>query len=111
MLRPRLSVNRSPLGLEPEAVPCVQCDRREPGLPWGEFCRVCREERRRRADRAARRYAVGAALILGAWLLWTTPPTMPERIFGAVSILLVYVIVRRAISLLMQEYMPKELKR
>lgn len=110
MLQPRFSVNRSPLGLPPELVPCVQCDRRQAGLPWGEFCTICREERRRKAERAARRYAVVPALILGVWLLWYTPPRMTERIFGAVSTLLVYLIVRRIISRLMQEYMPKELK-
>lgn len=102
---------RSPLGLEPELVPCVQCERRERGLAWGDFCTICREERRRYAERVAQRYAIGAALVMAAWLLWRTPPAMTQRIFGGVSILLVYVIVRRLVSRLIQEFRPKEIRK
>jgi hypothetical protein len=101
---------RSPFGLAPERVPCVQCDRREPGLSWGDYCYVCREERRRKADRLGQRYGIVAALLLAAWLLWRTPPDMPQRIFGAASVFLVYFIVRRTVSRVMQEYLPKEVR-
>lgn len=109
MLRLNSSGRRSPLGLEGEPVPCVQCERKERGLAWGEFCSPCREERRRKADRAARRYAGAAAILMAAWLLWRTPPTMTQRIFGAASVLLVFVIVRRLVSRLIQEFSPKEI--
>ncbi|MBL8985391.1 MAG: hypothetical protein JNJ80_03905 [Gemmatimonadetes bacterium] len=110
MLRLNNSGIGSRLGLKGDPVPCVQCDRREPGLAWGDFCTVCREERAIRANRVARRYAVVAALILAAWLLWKTPPTFTQRIFGAASVLLLYLIVRRIVSRVVQEYLPKELK-
>ena len=110
MLRLNSSGIGSQLGLEGEPVPCVQCDRREIGLSWGDFCSVCREERRRKANRIAQRYAIGAALILAGWLIWKTPPTMTQRIFGAASVLLIYLIIRRLISRLIQEYLPKELR-
>ncbi len=110
MLRLNTSGIGSRLGLKGDPVPCIQCDRREPGLSWGDFCTVCREDRRRKANRVAQRYAVIAALILAAWLLWKTPPTFTQRIFGAASVLLVYLIIRRAVSLIIQEYLPKELK-
>jgi len=110
MLRLNNSGIRSPLGLAPEEVPCVQCHRREPGLSWGDFCFVCREERRRKADRTAQRYAIAAGLALGAWLIWRTPAALPQRIFGAVSVVLVYIIVRRTVSRLVQEYLPKEVR-
>ncbi len=110
MLRHNNSGIRSPLGLAPEEVPCVQCDRREAGLAWGDFCAICREDRRRKADRTAQRYAIGAGLALGAWLIWRTPPALPQRIFGAVSVVLVYIIVRRTVSRLVQEYLPKEVR-
>ena len=38
---------RLPGGL-PE-VPCAKCERRVPGLPWGELCPECRAERIRQA--------------------------------------------------------------
>ena len=111
MLRLHTSGTRSPLGSAGSPVPCVQCDRREPGLAWGEFCSVCREARRRRADRLAQRWAIVAALGLAAWLLWNTPVTFTQRLFAAASVLLVYVVVRRLVSRLLQEFMPKEMKR
>ncbi len=110
MRRLNNSGNRSPLGLAPEEVPCVQCHRRVPGLSWGDFCVVCLEERRRKAERLAQRYAIGASVLMGAWLIWKTPPAMPQRIFGAASVFLVYIIVRRTVSRLVQEYLPKEVR-
>ncbi|MGE0441911.1 MAG: hypothetical protein AB7L66_04715 [Gemmatimonadales bacterium] len=111
MLRLNSSGLRSPLGLEAEPVPCVQCDRRERGLSWGDFCSICREERRLRANRLGRRWALGAAVVLAGWLFWATPPTPMSRFFGAASVLLIYVIVLRFVSRLLIEFMPKELKR
>jgi len=111
MFRLDISGRRSPLGLGAESVPCVQCDRREPGLSWGDYCSVCKEERRRKADRIGQRYAIVAALVMAAYLIWQTPPALTQRIFAAASVLLVYLIVRRIVSRLLQEYLPKELKR
>ena len=110
MLRLNNSAITSRLGLAAEPVPCVQCDRREPGLAWGDYCHVCKEERRRRAARTGQRYGIVAAALLAVWLLWTTPPSLTQRIFAAASVLLVYVIVRRFVSRMLEEYLPKELR-
>jgi len=111
MLRLNTSGRLSRFGPEADPVPCVQCERRERGLAWGDFCSVCKEERRRRADRIAQRWAIGAAFLLGIYLIWRTPPEMTQRIFAAISVILVYVIVRRLVSRLHQEFSPKEIRK
>ncbi len=110
MLRLNNSAITSRLGLAAEPVPCVQCDRREPGLAWGDYCHVCKEERRRKAARVGQRYGIAAAVILAIWLIWQTPPALTQRIFAAASVLLVYLIVRRFVSRILEEYLPKELR-
>ncbi len=107
-----LRLNHSTLpGIGGEKVPCVQCDRREFGLAWGDYCSVCREMRRRRAEARAQRIAIGAAVVMAAWLVWRTPADLEQRIFAGASVLLVYVIVRRVVSRMLQEFMPKELQK
>ncbi len=111
MLRLNGLGTRSPLAPGGDPVPCVQCDRREAGLSWGDFCSVCRRERARRADRLAQRLAIVAALVLAAYLLiWRTPIHFAQRLFAAASVLLVYLVIRRIVSRLLQEFMPKEMK-
>lgn len=108
MLRPGSSEPRSRLGYAAEPVPCVQCDRREVGLAWGEYCSVCRRERERRAGRIAQRIAIGGALLLAAWLIWRTPNAFLARLFGAASVLLLYVILRRIVARMVLEYLPRK---
>ncbi|MBX3147661.1 MAG: hypothetical protein KF785_12925 [Gemmatimonadales bacterium] len=112
MLRLNSSGTASQLASGGNPVPCIQCDRRETGLSWGDFCSVCRRERARRADRLAQRWAILAAAALAAWLLfWRTPVHSAQRIFAAASVLLVYLVIRRLVSRVLQELMPKEMKR
>ena len=104
-----LRINPSTLpGLDRDKVPCVQCDRREYGLSWGDYCSLCREERQLRADRKAKRIAAVAALAMAGYLFWTTPAQLKQRLFAAASVLLVYHIVRRVVSRVALEYLPKE---
>lgn len=106
-----LGINRSTVpGLNPDKVPCVQCDRREYGLAWGDFCSVCRGERFRKAAHLAKRVAIVAAVAMAAWHLWRTPPDLTQRIFAAASVLLVYLIARRLVSRLVMEYLPRQLR-
>lgn len=106
-----LGINRTSLpGLEPTKVPCVQCNRREYGLSWGDYCSLCREERLVKAERTAKRVAIAGAALMGGWHLWRTPPDLTQRIFAAASVLLVYLVVRRLVSRLLLEYLPKELR-
>ena len=97
-------MTRLPLGRGADPVPCVKCDRREVGLSWGDYCSVCREEQEGAANRIARRVAVIGAALLGASLVWQGLPDLKARLFGAVSAVLVYLILRRLVSRGVLEY-------
>jgi len=56
----------------------------------------------------AQRVAIGGSLVLAAWLVWRTPNEFLPRLFGAASVLLLYVILRRIVSRVILEYLPKE---
>jgi hypothetical protein len=88
---------QSRIGRGAEPVPCVQCDRREPGLAWGEFCSTCRENQERGATRIARWAALLGAAFLGLLLLLEGLADYKTRLFGAASVLLMYVILRRLV--------------
>jgi len=107
MLRLNTSESGSRLGVGGDPVPCVQCERREVGLAWGDYCSVCREERRLLAGARAQRAAILAAIAMAAYLFWKTPPKLGPRVFAATSVLLVYVIIRRIVSRLLMDYLPK----
>ncbi|MGE0555304.1 MAG: hypothetical protein AB7R55_17880 [Gemmatimonadales bacterium] len=110
MLRPGGLGKRSPLGYAADPVPCVQCDRRERGLAWGDFCTICREEREREAKRVGSRIGILGAAILAAYLIWQTPNELMPRIFAAASVLLLYVIIRVFVSKLRYEFAPRRPK-
>jgi len=110
MLRPGGLGKRSPLGFAADPVPCVQCDRRERGLAWGDFCTICRAEREQEAKRIGSRIGIIGAGVLAAYLLWTTPNELYPRIFAAASVLLVYVIIRVFVSKLRFEFAPRRPK-
>jgi hypothetical protein len=84
----------------------VQCDRREVGLAWGEYCTVCRAERERRANRVAQRVGIVGAVLLAAYLIWRSPNQLTPRIFAAASVVLVYVVLRRIVSRVVLDLMP-----
>ncbi len=105
MLRPWSSGRRSPLGFAGDPVPCVQCERREVGLAWGDYCSVCRAERERRANRVARRVGIAGAAVLAGWLIWRTPNEFVPRLFAAASVLLLYVVLRRVAARVALELM------
>jgi hypothetical protein len=92
------SERRSRLGFAGEPVPCIQCDRREVGLAWGDYCTICRKARERRAGAVAQRVAIGGAAVLAAYLIWASPNELLPRIFAAASVLLAYVILRRLVA-------------
>jgi len=110
MLRPGGLGKRSPLGYAADPVPCVQCDRRERGLAWGDFCTICRAEREREAKRVGSRIGILGAAILAAYLIWQTPNELLPRIFAAASVLLLYVIIRIFVSKLRYEFAPRRPK-
>ena len=98
---------RSKPALGPE-VPCIQCQRRERGLAWGDYCNVCRGEREAKANRRARRVALIGAALMAAWLLFRLPAAFTPRLFGGLAVLLVYVVLWRGVSRVALEFMPRE---
>jgi hypothetical protein len=47
---------------------------------------------------------------MAGWLIWRTPAAITQRVFAAAAVLLVYLIIRRVVSRLIQEFSPKEIK-
>ena len=80
---------------EPAEVPCARCGRRVAGLPWGETCAACRCERSRRSGRLANRIALGATVLMGAYVAGTMPAEPMARLYGAIAVVATYIIVRR----------------
>lgn len=110
MLRPRRSGLKSPPGLADEGVPCVRCDRRELYLAWGDFCSVCQAEREARANRIGRRIAILGAALMGVGLYARGLANFSTRLFGAASIVLVYLILRRLASRVVLDFFDKPLE-
>jgi len=79
-------------------VPCAKCQRRVPGLQWGELCPACLAERRARASRLANRISLAATALTAAYVALRMPPDPTARFYGAVAVVATYIIVRRIVS-------------
>jgi len=96
---------RSPIG-QPAEVPCARCERRVAGLAWGERCRDCLAERRRRASRLARRISLVAALLAAIFLGWGTPGTGQSRTWVAIGVLGTFLLTRMIAMRIAMEFLP-----
>ena len=94
-----------PSGL-PE-VPCVKCERRVRGLGWGELCPECRTERRRRASRLANRISLAATVLMAAYVALRVTAAPMARLYGGIAVVATYIIVRRIVTQVAMEYLPK----
>ena len=91
----------SPGGL-PE-VPCAKCQRRVPGLAWGELCPQCRAERSARASRLANRISLAATALTAAYVALRMPNEPTAHFYGAVAVVATYIIVRRIVCRIAME--------
>ncbi|HEY8259297.1 MAG TPA: hypothetical protein VIG08_16690 [Gemmatimonadales bacterium] len=91
----------SPGGL-PE-VPCVKCQRRVRGLPWGELCPECRAEKKGRATRLANRISLAATALTAAYVALRLPDDSTARFYGAVAVVATYIIMRRIVGRIAME--------
>ena len=96
----------SPGGWAPE-VPCARCEKRVPGLGWGELCGECQAARARRAAGIARRVALAATLAVGLYVALATPPMPLVRVYGVVAILATYLLVRQIALRVAMELLPR----
>ena len=94
-----------PSGL-PE-VPCVKCGRRIRGLGWGELCPDCLGERKQRANRLANRISLAATVLMAAYVAIRMTATPMARLYGGIAVLATYIIVRRIVTQVAMEYLPK----
>jgi hypothetical protein len=88
-------------------VPCAKCQRRIRGLSWGELCPECRGERKRRASRLAHRISLAATLLMAAYVAFRVSAAPTARLYGAIAVLAVYIIVRRIATQVAMEYLSK----
>lgn len=96
---------RSPVGLQAE-VPCVRCHERIPGLGWGERCPACRAERKRRANRLARRISLVAALVAAVVLGVRVRPGPDARMWIGAGVLATFLLTRVIAQRIAMELLP-----
>jgi hypothetical protein len=97
----------SPAGWAPE-VPCVECGRRVPGLAWAERCPECRWRRERRASRLALRISLVAAALAAVYTYTRLGTTSTGRLWAAMIVLAVFLMVRRIASKVAYQALPDE---
>ena len=86
-------------------VPCAKCGRRIEGLPWGELCRDCLVERKRRASRLAGRISLAATVLMAAYVVLRVPADPTARLYSAIAVLATYIITRRIVTRVAMEYL------
>jgi hypothetical protein len=89
-------------------VPCLTCGKRVFGLQWGTDCPDCHALREARANRLGGRVALGATALM-ALDVWFQVPAEPAlgRIYGAIAVAATYILVRRIVSRIAMEYLPR----
>jgi hypothetical protein len=88
-------------------VPCARCQRRVPGLRWGDLCPDCLGEREGRARKLARRISLAATVLMAVYVAVRVPAAPMARLYGGIAVLATYIIVRRIVTLVAMEYLPK----
>lgn len=85
-------------------VPCAKCGRKGFKIQWGDLCPLCREQKSARANRVGRWWALGATVLVGAWVYVQVPGDVPlARIYGIVAVVATYLIVWRIVYRLAME--------
>jgi len=89
-------------------VPCLTCGKRVYGLRWGTDCPECHAAREARASRLAGKVALGATALMAAYV-WLAVPAEAGlgRVYGAIGVLVTYVLTRRIVSRIAMEYLPR----
>ena len=87
--------------------PCVRCERKLPGVKWGDLCPECQAELRARARPLARIISfVAALLVIGyAWLRIPLGPV--SRIWVAAIALATMFLVRKIVIQIAMEVLRK----
>jgi lipopolysaccharide export LptBFGC system permease protein LptF len=87
-------------------VPCARCGRFVEGLAFGELCRDCKAARARRANRIARLISLPVTALAAAYVSFRLPPTPNARIWAAVAVVVIFLIVRRIVKKVAMDLLP-----
>lgn len=77
------------------------------GLGWGEICPACRSARAHRANRLASRISLPATLLVGLYVIFRMPAYPLARIYGAIAVLVTYIVVRKVVQRVAIEFLPR----
>lgn len=87
-------------------VPCVECGEFVAGIDFGDRCPPCLRRRQRKAALIARRAALWATVLAGAWVLWRLPTSPMGRWYAAMAIPITYLLVRTIAGRIAMEVLP-----
>jgi hypothetical protein len=87
-------------------VPCARCGKRVTGIQWGDLCPDCRAERLCRANRLAQRISLPATFLVGLYVVLRIPPLPLARVYGAIAVLVTYIVVRKIVQRVAMEVLP-----
>ena len=92
--------------LEPPA-PCARCEKRVPGVKWGDLCPDCKAELGRRAMPLARIISFASALLVIGYA-WLRIPLKPvTRLWVAAIAIATYFLVRKIVTQIAIEVLRK----
>lgn len=76
-------------------VPCARCGTFTRGIAFGELCPTCRQAVAQRANRIARLISLLVTAALAAYVSWRIPRTPVARIWAAIAVVIIYLLLRR----------------
>lgn len=88
-------------------VPCARCGEHVAGLGWGELCDTCLKNRKRRANRISHIISLAGTALTAAYVSFRFPAIPSARIYAAVLVVAVYIILRRIATRVAMEFLPR----
>ena len=88
-------------------LPCPKCGARTAGLQFGEWCPTCQGERRVRVRRLSSRVSLVGTLLMALYVWLRMPPQPSARLYGVIAVAVTYLILRRIVSRVAAELLPK----
>ena len=88
-------------------VPCARCGEREAGVRWGELCSNCLKLRKRRANRVSSLISLAGTALAALYVSFRFPAIPNARIYAAVLVVAVYIILRRIATRVAMEFLPR----
>jgi hypothetical protein len=88
-------------------VPCARCGEREPGVKWGELCSNCLKLRKRRANRVSSLISLAGTGLAALYVSFRFPAIPNARLYAAVLVVAVYIILRRIATRVAMEFLPR----